>query len=76
MSRRKISLAALLLAVVGAVAAYEVGFVLPKPDPNANTAQGDKAPEFALASTIDSSVSLADLTRGHSAVLIFYRGGW
>ncbi|HZU99779.1 MAG TPA: redoxin domain-containing protein [Planctomycetota bacterium] len=77
MNRKRISLVVLGLLAVGAVVAYEVGFVLPKPDPNAKTTVGDRAPDFALASTIDSSVSLADLTRGNkSAVLVFYRGDW
>ena len=37
---------------------------------------GDAAPDFTLINTDDNPVSLADLLRGGTVVLGFYRGRW
>ena len=37
---------------------------------------GAKAPDFELASTSGSKLSLASVTKNGSAVVVFYRGDW
>ena len=52
-------------------------FSLPPPDPDTKAVPGQPAPGFALAATPGpGKLALEDLTKGTSAVLVFYRGDW
>jgi hypothetical protein len=54
-------------------------FSLPPPEPkDAKANVGDEAPAFSLARTgaTPGKATLADLTSGTTAVLVFYRGDW
>ena len=72
--KKKIAASVAVLLLVAAGLIYE--FVLVLPPPEQKSIPGEKAPDFSLAATTGGSSTLAELTKGHSAVLVFYRGDW
>jgi len=51
---------------------------LPPPDPTTRAVVGERGPAFELPRTgaTPGKVTLADLTSGTTAVIVFYRGHW
>lgn len=64
-----------VLCAVGFIG-YSIGRFIPAPPPSPQTAVGQTFPDFTLPDQDGKSVSLAELRRDRSVIVVFFRGGW